>query len=68
MLIFEKKNFTRKISYPNPHPLTPLSQYLHHSLTLLSTLLLLLYTLIHSILSYKEDIVKLLRIELRIED
>ena len=65
MLIFEKKNFTRKISYPNPHPLTPLP---YISLILLSTLLLLSYTLLHSIISYKEDIVRLLRVRDRVKD
>ena len=43
------------ISYPDPHPHTPLP---HISLILLSTLLLLSYTLLHSIISYKEDIVR----------
>ena len=53
------------ISYPNPHPLTPLP---HISLILLSTLLLLSYTLLHSIISCKEDIVRLLRVRDRVKD
>ena len=42
--------------------LYPISQYLTYPLILLSTLLLLSYTLIHSIISCKEDIVRSLRI------
>ena len=52
----------------SPHPLSILylsiSIPIHPSYPLIYSTI----TLIHSILSYKEDIVKLLRIELRIED
>ena len=51
----------------SPYPLSILV-YPTYPLALLSTLLSPLYTLLHSILSYKEDIVRLLRIELRSKD
>lgn len=65
MLIFEKKILREKYLILIP---IPSLSYPHISLIPLSTLLLLSYTLIHSILSYKEDIVRLLRIELRSKD